>query len=173
MPTGGFTYYFRDTNGRISQINGVTKITFATPLIADGWYRDKPPIVVGGAAASASGGVFTDIELQAVIAGGVQPTSTGGTVTATGASSVLQDDDYTHAELRFIWAPVPLVFFKTVNAITASNPDDSTFSKTRPVGTFDSFDADCIFSWGEDCAIFNAPPQGWEKTESYPAITDS
>ncbi len=164
-PTGGFTYYFRDSNGRVSQINGVTKITVATPLVAQGFYRDSPPVVVGGAAAANKADTFS-----MAISGGVIQTIVGLTDYILGPSSTAQDESYTHTDLRFIWFPVPLIFFKTVNAITSANPDDTTFSKTRPIGTFDTFDADCMFWFNEDCGLFNAPPQGFQKTESYPII---
>ena len=165
----GFTYYFRDSNGRISQINGVTQITVATPLVAQGFYRDSPPVVVGGASSTGGAGQIVSV------AGGSSQTvaNPAGTVplNIVAPSSVLQDDAFTHTDLRFIWFPIPLIFFKTTNAITSANPDDTTFSKTRPIGNFDTFDVDCMFWMNEDCAVFNSPPQGWEKTESYPAIT--
>lgn len=169
-PTGGYTYYFRDSNGRVSQINGVTKITIATPLVANGYYRDSPPVVVGGAAAASPSD-----QANISVAGGTTQiiTNPAGTVAQNivAPSSVIQDDAFTHTDLRFIWSPIPLIFFKTVNAITPANPDDTTFSKTRPVGTFDTFDVDCFFWLNEDCAVFNAPPQGFAKTDSYPEIT--
>ena len=55
-------------------------------------------------------------------------------------------------------------------SVITGNPDDTTFSKTRPIGTFDSFDVDCFFWLNEDCGVFNSPPQGWDRTASYPVI---
>lgn len=161
VPAGGVTRWFRDTNGRISQIDRVTQITIATPLIANGYYRDSPPIVNGGAGVLEQ--TFTG-QSVAVAGGSTQTiTDVGGTaIKIVAPSSVLQDDAFTHTDLRFIWSPVPLVFFKTADALTASNPDDSTFSKTRPIGTFDTFDVDCVFYFNEDCEIFNSAPPGWE-----------
>lgn len=171
IPATGVTRWFRDSNGKVSQINNVSKITFGSPLVANSYYRDKPPIIVGGAAGllGASG--------QIAIAGGTDPQVTlgAGTITIEGDSSVLQDDDFTHEPLRFIWAPTPMVFFAIVDGTAPTNPDTTTFpidrpeDRTAPKDTFDTFDVDCVFAWGEDCAIFNVAPPGWSVGDSGPA----
>jgi hypothetical protein len=167
VPSEGVKRWFRDSNGKVSQVNNVLEITFASPLIAEGHYRDEPPVVVGGASvAGISGGSV----LNARIAGGVNPTtsavSVSAQVNAKGASSTLQDDNFLHTPLRFIWAPMSLVFFRTWNGLTATNPDGTTFALARPTLDFEVFNVDCVFDWGEDCSIFNAAPPGWSVGES-------
>ncbi len=169
VPDGGVTRWFRDSNGKISQINKVVEITFATPSVANSYYRDKPPIVVGGAAISNGPGVAVNTAAVAAIAGGVDPqvaVTAGVSMQATGASSVLQDDDFLHVALRFIWAPIPLVFFRTTDDLIVANPDSTSFPLARPVTDFEAFNVDCVFSWSEDCGIFNVAPPGWSVGES-------
>jgi hypothetical protein len=172
VPIEGVKRWFRDSNGKVSQINNVVEITFGSPLIANGYYRDKPPIVVGGASISGEG---VSRAVAASVAGGVDPdvaiTSVTNTVSAKGASSVLQDDDFTHVDLRFIWSPVPLVFFRTTDDLIIANPDGTSFPIARPVTNFEVFNVDCVFGWGEDCEIWNVPPPGWSVGDSGPALT--
>lgn len=162
VPEGGVTRWFRDSNGRISQINNILEITFGSPLVASGYYRDSPPVVVGGAAA------YDSVDENGVsVAGGTTQTVTGFTDYITAPSSVVEDDAYTHIVPRVLWFPIPVVFFRTVDDLTPTNPDVTTFpveappDRTSPQDTFDVFNLDCCFAWGEDCAIFNSPPPGW------------
>lgn len=167
VPDGGVTRWFRDSNGRISQINGILEITFGSPLIGTGYYRDSPPVVVGGAA-----GMDATSEAVAAVAGGTTQTVTGFTQHIVAPSSVIQDDAFTHVPLRVIFFPVPIVFFRTVDDLTPTNPTVSSFpiesplDRTVPQDTFDVFNLDCCFAWGEDCAIWNVAPPGWAVGES-------
>lgn len=64
-------------------------------------YRDTPSLVVGGAAGTDSNAAPEVTSAQ--ISGGVNPTVTfdgSGTIEVTGASSVLQEDAYTHIPKR-------------------------------------------------------------------------
>lgn len=167
VPDGGVTRWFRDSNGRISQINQILEITFGTPKVALGYYRDSPPVVVGGAAALDGTG-NGDI----AVAGGTTQTVTGFGDHIVAPSSVIQDDAFTHVDLRVIYSPIPIVFFRTVEDLTPTNPDTTTFpidnppDRTSPKDEFDTFNLDCCFAWGEDCAIFNVAPAGWSVGDS-------
>lgn len=169
VPEGGVTRWFRDSNGRISQINGILEITFGSPLVGTGYYRDSPPVVVGGAAALGS----TVPQEILVVAGGSTQTIGGGlTESIVAPSSVVEDDAFTHVPLRAIFFPVPIVFFRTVDDLTPTNPDTNTFEiespldRSVPKDTFDTFNLDCCFAWGEDCAIWNVAPPGWSVGDS-------
>jgi hypothetical protein len=175
--------WFKDDSGKWSQINGVTDVVVASPLVARGTTRDKPPVIAGGAAVTIAvpgdidgTGVVEGISASAQISGGVSPTVdtsdlASGAISATGASSVEQDDDYTHEPLRYVFGPEPVVFFKTSVAGSPNLPDDTTFSTDRPPvptkadlnsgGFFPVFEGDCFFPWTKNCGVTNTPPQGW------------
>lgn len=163
VPDGGVTRWFRDSNGRISQVNNVLEITFGSPLVGNGYYRDSPPVVVGGAAALGS----TIPQEILVVAGGSTQTVAGLTENITADSSVIEDDAFTHVPLRVTFFPVPMVFFRTKDDLTPTNPDTNTFPIASPLqrtpakDEFDTFNLDCCFAWGDDCAIWNVSPPGW------------
>jgi hypothetical protein len=169
--------WFKDDSGEWSQINNVIGIVVATPLVARGTYRDKPPVTpaaAGGAAALETGP--SDVAMQ--IVGGVTPTvtltegSVGGfvTVETSAPSSIAEDDDYTHEPLRYVFGPEPVIFFRTADAESPALPDATTFSTDRPAvptladlasgGAFPIFEGDCFFPWTKNCGVRNTPPYG-------------
>lgn len=93
-------YIFTEQGVQI-KIVGAAKETRKPIIVYDKeMYRDRPTPVVGGAAI---GDPATGNSVS--IAGGVDPTTTttsGTSITAKGASSVLQEDDYTHVPKRYI-----------------------------------------------------------------------
>lgn len=168
VPTDGVTRWFRDSNGKISQVNNVLQITITSPLVARDTYRDSPPTVVGGAASD--GGSVSAVS----VAGGSTQTITHGVVTDIVApSAVVEDDNFTHVAPRILWGPLPLCFIRTKDGPgPVANPDNTTFPIDPPSGVgadFDAFDVDCVFSWGDDCAIFNVAPPGWSVGDSEPS----
>lgn len=157
-----FTYYVTMKNGKTFQVNNVESITIATPLISNGTYRDSPPVVVGGAAGALGA------DASASVAGGVSPTvtlSAGISAQAVGASSVAQDDSYTHVVPRFLNSPLGMVFI-TTSAGIATAPTNATFSTAAPGANFDVVDCDCIFPLDELLGIYNSPPQGFSPNRS-------
>lgn len=164
-----FTYYvYLKTSRTPVQVNNVTAITIASPLIGNGTYRDEPPIVVGGG--SITRGPEATVSISASIAGGVSPTTLGGTgdVSVTGDSSVLQSDSYLHTAPRFMFSPVGMVFFTTSSGI-AGAPTGSTFSTTAPTvpaGNFGIVACDVVFKLDEVVGWSNTAPQGFSPTES-------
>lgn len=160
-----FTYYVATKDSKVYQVNNVTAITIASPLISNGTYRDQPPVVVGGA----SGMLGTAAD--ASVAGGVNPSVTltaGISAQATAASSVEQDDAYAHVAPRYKNSPIGFLFLTTTAGI-ATAPTGSTFSTTPPTvpaGNFGIVNCDCVFLLDEVTGCFNAPPQGWTPTES-------
>lgn len=157
----GKTRYVRLKNGKVDQVNNVVSISYATLDVVDGTYRDSPPVIVGGASAAASSyttspntpsaGLTEVINLSPVsaqVSGGVNPVSSAtgvATATASGASSVLQDDAYLHVAPRPKTTPCALLVITT---------DDG-------IATYD-----CIWKWNEVISVTNAPPPGWVVTES-------
>lgn len=143
----GKTRYVRLKAGGVDQVNNVTGIAISSPTVINGTFRDTPPVVVGGAAAGAAIGTSAEISIQ--VAGGVSPTSTSGTATgppvtatasASGDSSVLQDDHFTHTAPRSLSEPIALWVFTT---------DDG-------LATYD-----VVYLFDEVIGITNVAPQGW------------
>jgi hypothetical protein len=170
--------WFKDDSGEWSQINNVIDIVVATPLVARGNYRDNPPVTpaAGGGAITASDGTNA-MEASMQIIGGVTPTVTQAAtalddayVTVSSPSSILQDDNYTHEPLRYVFGPEPIIFFRTADAGSPTLPDDTTFSTDRPLvpaiadlssgGFFTVFEGDCFFPWTKNCGVRNTPPYG-------------
>lgn len=168
-----FTYYvYLKTSRTPVQVNNVTAITIASPLVANGTYRDEPPIVVGGAGAAVMDSTNTTGTLTSSIAGGVEPTVTIGAtdnqLTLIGKSSVLQSDSYLHTAPRFLFSPIALVFFTTSNAIAAT-PTGSSFSTTSPTvpgGNFGIVACDVVFKLDEVIGWTDTSPQGFSPTSS-------
>lgn len=82
------------------QIEGAERMTRRDIISYDQeMFRDMPPLVVGGAAIADVGG--TEV---ISVAGGVSPVAVdnGTSFEASGASSVLQDDNFTHVPKRYI-----------------------------------------------------------------------
>lgn len=155
------TRWFKDDNGKIYQIDNVVQITIASPLIARGTFRDSPPVVP-----AAAGVIVAADSTTLIVPGGVTPAIAFDPAvavepfTVNSPSSIAQDDAFAHVDLRFVFGPEPMIFFETSDAL-ATNPDSSTFSKTRPATDFEAFDVDCCFGWTPDCGVFNSPPPGW------------
>ncbi len=173
--------WFKDNAGKWSQINGVTDIVVATPLVGRGTYRNSPPVTpaAGGGAivAVADGSTIPTVAMQ--IAGGVTPTVTpvigsplvAAYVTVSSPSSIENDDDYNGEVLHYVFGPEPMIFFKTSVTGSPSSPDASTFPTDRPDvptkddltsgGHFPVITGDCFFPWTKNCGVTNTPPQGW------------
>lgn len=165
------TRWFLSSSGRVFQINNVEKITFGSPLIAQGTYRDSPPVISGGAAVVEAG---SSADPQSTsVAGGTTQTVTDQTTyfDIVAPSSVVEDDAFTHLAPRYLFSPFPMVFFETTDAIS-TNPTGTSFSTEPPDvppttgGHFEVFDGDCCFPWNEDCGIFNVAPPGWSVGQS-------
>jgi hypothetical protein len=176
--------WFKDDSGKWSQINGVIEIVVATPLVARGTYRDKPPpLPAAGGGVITAKDTSTDTALEPAsmqIIGGVTPTVSttvdagldSALVTVSSPSSLEEDDDCTHEPLRDVFGPEPVIFFKTAVTGSPDSPDASSFSTDRPAvptvaalssgGFFPIFAGDCFFPWTENCGVTNTPPQGWE-----------
>lgn len=151
-----FTYYVATKDSKVWQINNVTAITVASPLVSNGTYRDNPPVVVGGAAGALGASA------SASVAGGVSPTvntTAGVSAEAIGESSVVEDDAYAHVAPRFLNSPIGMVFFTTTAGI-ATAPTSSTFTTTPPSTDFYVVECDCNFMLDEVIGWFNAPPVG-------------
>jgi len=164
MPGEPQTFYFLANSGKIYQINNVVLITFASPLLANGTYRDDPPVIPGGGAVALAETTLGST-INAQLGGGMEPvvaTSSGGVeyVYVTGKSSVLQSDSFAHVAPRNLFEPMSMVFFETSWG-GASNPIGTTFPIAAPATNFAVFDVDCAFPWTKNCGIFNAAPQGW------------
>lgn len=169
--------WFKDIEGKWSQINGVIDIVIATPLVGRGTYRDKPPVTPASAAQVVGDLGSTPGSNQ--VQGGVTPVAASTVVTGSvyqntliSPSSIVEDDDYTHEPLRYVFGPEPMIFFKTSVAGSPALPDDTTYSTDRPDvpalgsltsgGTFTVITGDCFFGWDyKRCGVSNAPPQGW------------
>lgn len=161
-----FTYYIATKDAKVYQINNVTAITIATPLVSNGTYRDSPPATSGGGA----GALGADASVS--VSGGVDPIVTLdgilNTAVATAASSIEQDDTFVHVAPRYLNSPIGFVFFTTTAGI-ATAPTGTTFSTTPPTtpgGNFSVVDCDCAFLLDEIVGWYNAPPQGWAPTRS-------
>jgi hypothetical protein len=158
-----FTYYVATKDAKVYQVNNVTAITIGSPMVSNGTYRDNPPVVVGGAAGSFGA------DGSASVAGGVSPTVTfdtvSDTVEASGASSVVEDDGYTHVAPRFLNSPVGYLFL-TTDAGIATAPTSNSFTTTAPSTDFYVYDVDCFFLLDEVIGVFNAAPPGWQNQRS-------
>lgn len=151
-------YYVRYINGQVEEVIDVVAITIGSPLIANGYYRDTPPPVVGAAAA------FFGLGDAATISGGVNITASAGvTDSLIGGSSIDQDDRYAHVDLRFVFSPIACVFFTTEN-FPATEPTGSSFPMARPVTNFAVVEADCLFKWDEIKGWTNTAPPGFPVT---------
>ena len=150
------TRYVELDTGVVRQINNVTAIDLVTVSVVNGTYRDSPPVVVGGAGGvgaeeyiPSSGTTGSTAIPSFGIAGGMNPqvTTSGltGFITATGASSVLQDDQYTHTSPRSLTTPTAFWKFTTSDGITTY---------------------DCFFLFTAVLGVTNSPPPGFIPTES-------
>lgn len=157
-------YFVILDDGTVTQVAGVITVTIISPLVADGTYRDSPPVVTGGAFA-ASPDIAGSQAVSGQIAGGVDPTVTIGaspnTLEIIGASSVAEDDAYTHEPLRFKFGPVPLIHFYTENAVIPATPVDADFPMALPTTNFRVVKADCFFFMDEVRGVTNVPPPGF------------
>lgn len=178
MPTDARDLWFKDDQKRWNKIADVVDWVIAFPLIANGWYRDKPPAVPGAAVGVGyvnSAGELTVPSTQQIIVGGVAPVVTEFQPTGSdnlilllsGDSSIAQDDDFLHTALRYIIGPKSMIFFKTSITGAPDLPDATTFSTERPAvppavgGHFPIIRGDCAFPWTDNCGVMNYPPQGW------------
>lgn len=150
------TRYVELDTGVVRQINNITTIDLVTVSVVNGTYRDSPPVVVGGAG-GAGFVVYDPVDEAATtastsfsIAGGVNPQVTVSPsmdyyITAEGASTVLQDDNYTHTAPRSLTTPTAFWKFTTTDGITTY---------------------DCFFLFNSVVGVFNAPPGGFLVTDS-------
>ncbi len=165
--------WFKDDQGKWSQINGVTDWVIVTPLVARGTYRDKPPAIPGAAAVIGGDNGGTLAVSAAQIIGGVTPVVVSTTVgsnhllTLSAASTLAQDDDFLHTALRYTIGPEPIILFKTSVTGSPALPDATTYPTERPDvppttgGKFPIITGDCVFPWTKNCGLTNTPPQGW------------
>lgn len=177
MAMTAHSVWFKDDSGKWSQINNVTDWVIATPLVARGTYRDKPPPVPGAgglAGAAGSGGVALMVD-QPYVSGGVTPTvvetspsvGTDKLLSIISPSSIAQDDDFLHTALRYVMGPEPIILFKTSVTGSPTLPTASSVSTERPAvppatgGFFPIITGDCVFPWTKNCGLTNCPPQGW------------
>ncbi len=155
-------YYVHLEDGGVVEVQNVTAITIASPMLGNGTYRDAAAVVTGGASAVAS----TTGPLSATIAGGTNPTAqavSGNSATASGGTSVEQWDSFTHVAPRFLFGPIALIFFTTTNfpATTPTGASFTTTTPTVPAGNFAAVTTDVIFKWDEIVGYTNVPPPGF------------